>query len=513
MIEHTNTSAKANPTCRMKQRRRAKIVATIGPASRSLEVMKELIHAGLDVARINMSHGSHDEHAQVIGYLRALSEEVHRPIAILLDLCGPKIRTGKLKGGKAVELKAGRLITITSEEIEGDADRVSASYPYLTQDLRVGDKILIDDGLLDFVVEHKSETDITCRIIHGGMLGQNKGINLPGIPLSIPSITDKDKRDLEFGIQQRVDYVALSFVRSAKDCVEAKALIEQVAKSTNGYAPPLIAKIEKQEALKELDGILEIADGIMVARGDLGVETSTESVPVYQKEMIRKANRVGKLVITATQMLQSMVDNPRPTRAEASDVANAVLDGTDAVMLSGETAAGAYPIEAIRTMDRIVRYTEEAVYKQQFFDSSEKRFRELLVMGRGSGSYGRALAEAAVFAADEVEASLIVVFTEGGFMAQHVAALRPREEIIAFTHVLETHRRLAAMWGTESFLLQTSGVPDLLPSADKMLVELNLAELGETIIIVAGSISGVPLSNMVKLHRVGETVQSTGHAN
>lgn len=507
MVELMDNNAKANPSCKMNHRRRAKIVATIGPASRSLEVMRQLIESGLDVARINMSHGSHDEHAQVIGYLRALSEELHKPIAILLDLCGPKIRTGKLKGGKAVELKPGKLITITSEEIEGDADKVSASYPYLTEDLRVGDKILIDDGLLDFVVEHKGEKDITCRVIHGGMLGQNKGINLPGIPLSIPSITEKDKRDLEFGIQQRVDYVALSFVRSAKDCTEAKALIEQVAKSTNGYAPPLIAKIEKQEALKQLDEILEIADGIMVARGDLGVETSTESVPVYQKEMIRKANRVGKLVITATQMLQSMVDNPRPTRAEASDVANAVLDGTDAVMLSGETAAGSYPIEAIRTMDRIVRYTEEAVYKQQFFDPNEKRVREFLALGQGSGSYGRALAEAAVFAADEVEASLIVVFTEGGFMAQHVAALRPHEEIIAFTHVLETHRRLAAIWGTESFLLQTSGVPDLLPLADKMLTELNLAEIGETIIIVAGNISGVPLSNMVKLHRVGELLK------
>lgn len=506
MTEITNNPV-TNPVCRMRFRRRAKIVATIGPASRSIEVLRELINAGLDVARINMSHGSHDEHAQVIGYLRALSEEFHKPIAILLDLCGPKIRTGKLKGGKAVELQAGKLLTITTDEIEGDADRVSASYPYLTQDLRVGDKILIDDGLLDFVVEHKGEREITCRVIHGGMLGQNKGINLPGIPLSIPSITEKDKRDLEFGIQQRVDYVALSFVRSAKDCAEAKALIEQIAESTNGHTPPLVAKIEKREALKELDGILEIADGIMVARGDLGVETSTEGVPVYQKQMIRKANQVGKLVITATQMLQSMVENPRPTRAEASDVANAVLDGTDAVMLSGETAAGAYPVEAIKTMDKIVCYTEEAVYKKHFWQSEEKRFK-VVASGEGSGSYGRALAEAAAFAADEVGACVIIVFTESGFMAQHVAALRPKQEIIAFTHVLETHRKLAAIWGTESFLLQISGITDLLPLAEKMLLELNLAEAGETIVIVAGSISGVPLSNMVKLHRLGEVLKT-----
>lgn len=509
MIEHKNLSDVTSPVCRLRFRRRAKIVATIGPASSSLEVMRELVNAGLDVARINMSHGSHEAHAQVIGYLRALSEEVHRPIAILLDLCGPKIRTGKLKGGKAVELQAGSLLTITSEEIEGDAKRVSASYPYLTQDLRVGDKILIDDGLLDFVVESKTEKEIVCRIIHGGMLGQNKGINLPGIPLSIPSITEKDKRDLAFGIQQGVDYVALSFVRSAKDCEEAQNLIDQLAKSTDSHQPPLIAKIEKREALKELDDILKIADGIMVARGDLGVETSTESVPVYQKEMIRKANQVGKIVITATQMLQSMVDNPRPTRAEASDVANAVLDGTDAVMLSGETAAGAYPIDSIKTMDRIVCYTEEAVYKQQILQQKDRRVRDLLASGGGSGSYGRALAEAAVFAADEVAAPLIAVFTEGGFMAQHVSALRPKQDIIAFTHILETHRRLAAVWGIESFLLQTNGSTAFLELSDKMLVELGLADIGDTIIIVAGSIEGMPLSNMVKLHRVGETAKTS----
>ncbi len=504
MTENTKSDPVTNPVCKIRFRRRAKIVATIGPASRSMEVLRELINAGLDVARINMSHGSHEEHAKVIGYLRALSEEIHKPVAILLDLCGPKIRTGKLKGGKAVELQAGKLLRITTDEIEGDSERVSASYPYLTQDLRVGDKILIDDGLLDLVVEHKGEREISCRVIHGGMLGQNKGINLPGIPLSIPSITEKDKRDLEFGIQQRVDYVALSFVRAAKDCAEAKALIEQIAKNTNGHTPPLVAKIEKREALKELDAILEIADGIMVARGDLGVETSTESVPVYQKEMIRKANKVGKLVITATQMLQSMVENPRPTRAEASDVANAVLDGTDAVMLSGETAAGAYPIESIKTMDKIVCYTEEAVYKKRFWQPEQRQVRQLMSFGGGSGSYGRALAEAARFAADEVGACVIVVFSESGFMAQHVAALRPKQEIIAFTHVLETHRKLAAIWGTEGFLLQINGIADLLPLAEKMLLDLGLAEAGETIVIVAGSISGVALSNMVKLHRLGE---------
>lgn len=491
--------------CKLRFHRRAKIVATIGPASCTLPVIRELISAGLDVARVNMSHGSYEEHAAVIGFLRAASEELHKPIAILLDLCGPKIRTGKLKDGKPVMLTPGQMLTLTTEDIEGDATQVSTNYPYLLQDVQVGKRILIDDGLLELSVERKTDHAVECRVIYGGLLGQRKGINLPGIALSISSITDKDKQDLEFGIRQHVDYVALSFVRSAKDCAEAQALIAEKAKAMDGYAPPLIAKIEKSEALKELDEILAVADGIMVARGDLAVETSTESVPVYQKELIRKANNVGKLVITATQMLQSMVDNPRPTRAEASDVANAILDGTDAVMLSGETAAGAFPIEALKTMDRIVRYTEEAVYKQLFAAPEHASHRYLRNLPKSSGSYGRALAEAAVFAAEEVAAPLIAVFTESGFMAQHVAALRPKQDIIALTHILETHRRLAAVWGIESFLLPISKHTDqLLLLADQLLVDLQLVEVGETVVIVAGSISGMPLSNMVKLHKIGE---------
>lgn len=504
-VQHSNRDV-ISFACRVRFTRRAKIVATIGPASRTLPMIRELINVGLDVARINMSHGSHEEHAEVIGYIRAVSEELNKPIAILLDLCGPKIRTGKLKDGKPVELTPGALITLTTDEIEGDATRVSVNQRAIIDDVRPGDRILLDDGLLELSVERKTDKDVECRVVYGGHLGQRKGINLPGVALSIPSITEKDKLDLEFGIRQRVDYVALSFVRSPEDCTEAKRLIAEYSQANNGHNPPLIAKIEKREALKTLDEILNIADGIMVARGDLGVETSTESVPVYQKEMISKANRVGKVVITATQMLQSMVENPRPTRAEASDVANAVLDGTDAVMLSGETAAGAYPIDALRTMDRIARYTEEAVYKQTFLDL-DRRTRDIFGRNSSSGSYGRALAEAAVFAAQEVSAPLIVVFTESGFMAQHVAALRPHQPILAFTHVLETYRRLAAVWGVESFLLPSTEQSDqLLTIADKRLVELELAVEGETVVMVLGNISGVPISNMVKLHRVGDVL-------
>jgi pyruvate kinase len=484
--------------------RRAKIVATIGPASRKAEILRELIRNGLDVARINLSHGSYEEHVEAIYLLRTLSQEAGRPIAILLDLSGPKIRTGKLQGGQPVELKPGNLITITTEPLEGSAEKVSANYPFLVQDVRIDDRILLDDGLLELSVEERHESEIVCRVIHGGLLGQNKGINLPGVPLSIPCLTDKDRRDLVFGIQQQVDYIALSFVRSAKDCEESKALIRDLARSVNAPTPPLIAKIEKREALVELDEILQVADGIMVARGDLGVETSTESVPVYQKEMILKANQVGKLVITATQMLQSMIENPRPTRAEASDVANAILDGTDAVMLSGETASGAFPVESLQTMDRIVRYTEAALAKQNFLTSARRRRDDFAIKPR-TGTYGRALAEAAVFAANEINSRLIVAFTEGGSMPQHVAALRPSQEILALTPVAATYRRLAAIWGAAGYLLPpfTGSSAQLLAQVDRLLLESNLVQKGENVVIVAGSISGHPLSDMVKLHRVG----------
>lgn len=491
-------------TCALNHDRRAKIVATIGPASSSREVLRALIESGLNVARLNMSHGSYERHAEAIANIRSLSAELDRPVAILLDLSGPKIRTGKLKGGGPVELVAGSKIVITTETIEGDEKRVSANYPYLTQDVRVNDRLLLDDGLIELTVEDKNPTELHCRVLHGGSLGERKGINLPGTPLSIPSITDKDRSDLEFGIRQGVDYVALSFVRSAKDCLDAKQLIEHTASKVGAEKVPLIAKIEKAEALRELDAILETADGIMVARGDLGIETSTESVPVYQKEMIRKANLIGKPVITATQMLQSMIENPRPTRAEASDVANAILDGTDAVMLSGETASGAFPVEAVRTMDRIVRFTEDAVQRELLGRPN----RALSAVAQHTGSYNRALAEAAVFAAEEIGSPIILVFTEGGKMARRVSALRPKQKIVAFTYVQETYRRMAAVWGINSYMMGTGQASDrLLTHADQMLLRLQLAPRGTTIVMVAGNLSGIPASNIVKLHRVGDFVQ------
>ena len=384
--------------------RRAKIVATIGPASRSPERLRELMLAGMDVARLNMSHGTHEVHAENIANLRAIAAELNRPLAILLDLCGPKIRTGKLKDGHPIRLQADQSLTITTREIVGDETTVSTSYAQLPQDVKVGDRILFADGLIELRVEQVGKTDVVCRVLNGGELGENKGINLPGVKLSAPSLTEKDRADLSFGLQQQVDYVALSFVRSARDCIGAKTLIEFLGADT-----PLIAKIEKREALNDLDNIIAACDGVMVARGDLGVETAVESVPFHQKLIVAKANAAEKLVITATQMLESMTHEPRPTRAEASDVANAILDGTDAAMLSAETAAGDYPVAAVETMARIISFTESNCQQGN-------RSREL-IHGSQKGTEGRAIAEAAIYAAQELNAKLIVVFSKSGTMA------------------------------------------------------------------------------------------------
>ncbi len=474
--------------------RKAKIVATIGPASRTPDQLRELILAGMNVARVNLSHGSHESHAETIQTVRSLAAELKQPVAILLDLSGPKIRTGALQDHQPVTLKAGQPLTITTREIVGDATIVSTGYSHLPRDVKNGDRILLADGLIELQVEQVGQTDVLCRVLNGGELGENKGINLPGVKLSAPSLTEKDRADLSFGLQQQVDYVALSFVRSARDCIGAKTLIEFLGADT-----PLIAKIEKREALDDLDNIIDACDGVMVARGDLGVETAVESVPFHQKQIIAKANAAEKLVITATQMLESMTHEPRPTRAEASDVANAILDGTDAVMLSAETAVGNYPVRAIETMARIISYTE--TYCQQ-----SDRLRNLL-HGHQTGAEGRAIAEAAAYAANELRAKLIVVFSKSGTMARHLAALRPVQRIIAFTPHERTYCALAAVWGIEPHRLDFTGRShELLARANEALLQQGLVQRGETIVIMAGRIPHPPrLSSMFKLHRVGET--------
>jgi pyruvate kinase len=476
--------------------RRAKIVATIGPASSSPERIRALVKAGMDAIRLNMSHGTRETHTETIKNGRAAASELNYPLAILLDLSGPKIRTRSLKDHRAVYLEDGQKLTITTREIEGDSSIVSINYMNLPQDVKAGDRILLADGLIELRVEKVEGNDVVCRVINGGELGENKGVNLPGMKLSVPSLTEKDRADLSFGLEQQVDYIALSFVRSARDCIDAKSLIEQL-----GLNVPLIAKIEKREALDDLDNIIDVCDGVMVARGDLGVETTVESVPFHQKQIISKANAAEKLVITATQMLESMTHEPRPTRAEASDVANAILDGTDGAMLSAETAIGKYPVEAVETMSRIISFTET------YCDTGD-RIRELIHgMRTGqSGQEGRAIAEAAVFAADELRAELIVVFSKTGKMARHIAALRPAQRIIAFTPLERAYNALSAVWGIEPHMLDFSGRgAELLARSEEALIKQGLVSRGETIVVMAGQIPEQPsLSSMMKLHRIGE---------
>ncbi len=472
--------------------RRVKIIATVGPASRSREMLAALLQAGVDVIRLNMSHGTHEEHAEVIATVREISARDARAVAVLMDLAGPKLRLGEVAGGQPVKLVTGAHLRLVGEEVVGDATRLSVNYPALIEEASVGDRILLDDGALELVVEKKEADALLCRVLHGGWVGSHAGVNLPGVALSLSAVTEKDRDDLRFGIAQQVDYIGLSFVRSAADCQIVRRILEDA-----GARIPVIAKIEKAEAVERVDEILQVADGLMVARGDLGVETSVERVPVLQKEIIARANRAGKLVIIATQMLLSMVENPRPTRAEASDVANAVFDGTDAVMLSEETAVGKFPLEAVRTMDRIIREAEASPL-------SRSRLHEALT-GRPSGSYGRAIAEAAAFAAEEMNARLIVVFTERGNMPRQIAALRPAQRLIALTPSITTYRQLAAVWGVEPFLFPfPSRSEDLLSACDRFLLQKRLVQPGEVIVLMAGSLQGLGLSDMMKLHRVGE---------
>ncbi len=474
--------------------RKAKIVATLGPASSSPEKLRALLLAGMDVARVNMSHGAHERHAETIRLAREIAAELNRPLAILLDLSGPKIRTGKLRDGVPIRLNQGETLTITTRDVVGEPGLVATTYTHLPKDVNSGDRILLADGMIELRVERVDAPDVLCRVINGGELGENKGINLPGVKISAPSMTEKDHSDLRFGIEQGVDYVALSFVRSARDCIGAKTLIEFLGANT-----PLIAKIEKLEALKDLDGIIEACDGLMVARGDLGVEASVESVPFYQKQIIAKANAAERIVITATQMLESMTHEPRPTRAEASDVANAIIDGTDAVMLSAETAVGDYPVAAVETMARIISFTESSCAAQL------DRTREVIHTLQ-KGTEGRAIAEAAVYAAQEIEAPLILVFSKSGTMARHLAALRPSTRVIAFTPHERSRNSLSAVWGLEPRLLDFNcrGY-ELLARADEELMRMGLVQHGQMVIAMAGRLPDQPsLSSMMKLHKVGE---------
>ncbi len=466
--------------------RRTKIVGTIGPASQAPVILEKLIAAGLDVARLNFSHGTHEEHARVIADVRAIARKLGRTVAILQDLSGPKIRTGPLAAGQ-VMLAEGQTFVLTSRDVRGDASEVGLTWPDLPHDVRPGDTLLLADGALELRVDAATATDITCRVVAGGPLGAHKGINVPRRSLSAPSLTAKDREDLAFGLAQGVDGVAISFVRRPEDVEEARRLARAA-----GAEVPLIAKIERQEALDRIDAILDAADGIMVARGDLGVEIPVERVPRVQKQLIAKANRAGKPVITATQMLQSMVASPRPTRAEVTDVANSILDGTDAVMLSEETAAGAHPCEAVRMMDRVAVDAEAAFPYGAWSD----RF-----AGGPCVSTPEAVAHAACEMAGRIGAAAILTLTRSGGTTRLVAKYRPPQPLLALTPDAEVCRRLALVWGAEPIWVPAATDAD---AAEREAVararEAGWLSPGQIAVVTAGVPMGTPGgTNLIKV--------------
>jgi pyruvate kinase len=474
--------------------RRAKIVATIGPACSNAATVEKLLAHGVDVARLNFSHGRHEDHAQVLDRLRAASRHLGKAVAVVQDLQGPKIRTGPLEAGRAgVRLEAGAEMVITTEgEIAGDAQRVSTTYPHLAEDVRPGDRLLIDDGLIELRVLSTDGVRARAEVIEGGLLGEHKGINLPGVALRAEALSEKDRHDLAFGISHGVDFVALSFVRTPEDIAACRAEMERA-----GRVVPIIAKIEKPEALERMDAIIAAADGVMVARGDLGVEILPERVPLLQKEICRKANAAGKPVIIATQMLNSMIEHPRPTRAEASDVANAIWDGADAVMLSGETASGKYPLAAVQMMDRIVREAEAALPPR------EVRIAAMTPAARAAPT-GEVIAAAACDAAAASGAVAICCFTLRGDTARQLGRYRPAMPIVAFSPDQAIRRRLALYWGVVPRVMEPVKNADLMVElvADR-LVQEGLGHVGDRVVLVHGSPLGIPgHTNSIRLHEI-----------
>ncbi len=466
--------------------KRTKIIATIGPASSSPIIVAKLIRAGMDAARLNFSHGDWNDHAGRIRLIRQEAEKAGKQIAIIQDLQGPKLRVGVMQND-AVILKRGAVLTVTSGKITGTDRVISITYSRLAKDLRTGDTILLDDGRLELAVMKKSSAGLLCKVVRGGILKSHKGVNLPGVRLSLPSLSFKDKADLRFGIARGVDYIALSFVRTAKDIRSTRRFLK-----AHGADIPIIAKIEKPEAIHNLDEIIEAADGIMVARGDLGVEMSPEQVPLLQKKIIAACNRAEKPVITATQMLESMIENPQPTRAEASDVANAILDGTDCVMLSGETAMGKYPVQALEVMARIAVQAETSLAPWP---------PDVHISGPDES-----VAHAACRAAEEQQARAIVTFTQSGSTALLVSKHRPRMRIIAPTPFDQVARKISLYWGVTPILLKTKRTTDdMIASVERAMLYLKLVRQHDLIVITAGVPIGVAGStNMMKMHRVGE---------
>ncbi|WP_028546171.1 pyruvate kinase [Paenibacillus taiwanensis] len=471
--------------------RKTRIVCTIGPSSESLDKLKQLIMAGMNVARLNFSHGDFEEHGNRITNIRQASKELNKTVAILLDTKGPEIRTGKL-AVEPIELVQDEFVTLTTEEILGDKDRISVTYNELPQDVEVGSTILIDDGLIGLTVVDIQGTEIKCKIVNGGTIKSKKGVNVPGVSISLPGITEKDASDIRFGIEQGVDFIAASFVRKASDVMEIRKLL----KEHNGENIQIISKIENQEGVDNLDEILEVSDGLMVARGDLGVEIPAEDVPLAQKLMIQKCNLAGKPVVTATQMLDSMQRNPRPTRAEASDVANAIFDGTDAIMLSGETAAGKYPVESVLTMSRIAEKAESAL-----------EYREILTKQslKQQVTVTDAISQAVANSALDLDAKAIITSTQTGYTARMVSKYRPKAPIIAVTASEQVMRAMALTWGVVPVKGQpATNTDEMFDVALKGGLHTGLVTEGDLVVITAGVPVGCAGStNLVKVTQIG----------
>ncbi|GAB4490533.1 MAG: pyruvate kinase [Anaerolineales bacterium] len=477
--------------------RKAKIVATIGPASNSPEMLRAMLQAGMNVARLNFSHGTHEEHIARIRCLRETAAELGVPVGILQDLQGPKIRVGVLN--PPLDLEPGERVTLFAEGSnppENGTKYIPVAFVELFDSVAAGDRVLLDDGRLAVQVIETQKQFLIAEVRVGGRLSSNKGINLPGVRLNIPGFTEKDRADLAFGLEQNVDCVAISFVRTAQDVLDVRKAIEEL--DEGGARPLLIAKLEKPEALDNLNEILKVADGVMVARGDLGVEMSPERVPMAQKHIIQEANRHGKLVITATQMLESMMNNPLPTRAEASDVANAIFDGTDAVMLSGETAAGQYPLEAVKMMDRIVRQAEENFADWGHFN----------IPNLQSHDDAFSITRAARELAHDLNVAAIAVFTQTGHTAQMMSKARPRVPILAFTPVQQTIGRMAIYWGVMPYWVpMAASLREMVNQADSKLTDAKWVEPGQQVVVISGfPVNTMRPPNMAYLHNVGEKI-------
>jgi len=476
--------------------RRAKIVCTMGPAVESPEKVRELIAAGMNMARLNLSHGGYEEHQSRLNEVRAAAKEAGKPVAILVDLQGPKIRLARFKAGPH-DLARGDIFTITTDDVEGTKERVGTTYKGLPGDCKPGDRILIDDGKVTVEVTEVKGNDVVTKVIEPGAVSNNKGINLPGVAVSVPALSEKDKEDLRWGLNAGADFIALSFVRSAEDIVDVHQIMDEV-----GIRVPVIAKIEKPQAVANLQEIVNAFDGIMVARGDLGVELPIEEVPLVQKHCIELAREAAKPVIVATQMLDSMITNSRPTRAEATDCANAVLDGADALMLSGETSVGEFAIEAVQTMARIISHTEQGGMDM------------IRPMKSAPKTKGGAITKAATEVGAIVGAKYLVTFTQSGDSARRTARLRSPIPILAFTPEVGTYNRMALDWGVEPEITpMVKHTDEMVMQADALLLKSGRCVAGELVVIVAGSPPGIPGStNAMRVHRVGDAVSGAAPA-